>query len=293
MLDIVAPIRAWNSRRLKKRRLQQISVKPKDKKLAVLGIVKNEELNIEEWVAHYLWQGADTIFVIDNGSEDSTVEKLAPWIQNGAVRLIELPERHKQVLHYRTAIRHFEIEKTYEWLLIADSDEFWFCKNGDKLRTALDEYAFTDLIYVNWTIFGDGGHDRHPNGLRRSLIHRRPELGAHRDAKWICRTDRLNGGKNITIHKVENINSRRVISDNQRFQINHYMTQSRQYFFQVKARRGSASSPRYDNVRNESYFNHFSKVCTVEDTLLVDQLAGRTKDVGSRFGLAEPVEAEV
>jgi hypothetical protein len=80
-------------------------------RLGVLAIMKNEALNLDEWVEHYLWMGAGPIWLIDNGSTDDSVTKARSWEARGKVRLIELPKPHRQRIHYWTAFRSFDIAK--------------------------------------------------------------------------------------------------------------------------------------------------------------------------------------
>ena len=109
-------------------------------RLGVLAIMKNEFINIDEWVEHYLWVGAAKIYLMDNGSTNDTLQKARKWQEAGCVDIIELPEKYKQVQRYRTAIKYFQIERNCDWLLVADVDEFWSCPNGDSITKALQEF---------------------------------------------------------------------------------------------------------------------------------------------------------
>lgn len=71
----------------------------------VLGIMKNEARNIVEYVSHYRWQGAEKIYLIDNGSTDETLELIKPFLEDGTVELVQLHQRWKQAQHYWTAIK--------------------------------------------------------------------------------------------------------------------------------------------------------------------------------------------
>ena len=86
--------------------------------------MKNEARNIVEYVSHYRWQGAEKIYLIDNGSTDETLELIKPFLEDGTVGLVQLHQRWKQSQHYWTAIKKFDIRKKSKWLFIADIDEF-------------------------------------------------------------------------------------------------------------------------------------------------------------------------
>jgi hypothetical protein len=241
--------------------------------LCVMGIMKNESLNIDEWMAHYLWQGADHVVLIDNGSDDDTLEKARRWEGTGKLSRIVLTERWRQREHYWTAFRRFRLRDRFEWLLVADLDEFWFCKDGSSLAAALADYRDFDVVYANWSVFGSGGHVRHPDGLRRNLTMRHPFLAPHAARKWACRTDVVRSRRSMDVHVVFGADSSRVVSDNEKFQINHYVTQSVEFFSTVKMRRGDATVPELESTRTQQYFDHYDMLCTREDRLLADRVA--------------------
>lgn len=246
---------------------------PPREKIGLLAIMKNEAMNLREWVEHYRWQGVDRIFLIDNGSTDGGPELIEKEIHAGYVELFVRPESHQQWAHYQAALVQARICERVEWLVMADLDEFWFSPGSD-LRTALalDDLREIDLIYANWKMFGACGHQNHPPGLRRHFTLRNPALGQHADTKWICRTDAITHRRNISIHKVSGVDSARVVSDNVHFHLNHYPIQSLEYFTKVKMTRGDASSPGSDTVRTLDYFHRYDAPATCEDRLLADSL---------------------
>jgi hypothetical protein len=234
--------------------------------------MKNESMNIVEWVEHYKNEGVTAIYLIDNGSDDDTLNKIQIYIKSGLVKLIILPERHKQKEHYWTAINHFNITKKCEWLIIADIDEFWFCKDGTKLNEVWPEFHGYDVVYVNWSIFGSNGYDQHPSSLRKFLTKKQPHLASNMLTKWACRTSIIQSIENIDIHKIRGGCSARTIADNQAFQINHYVTQSKEYFAKVKMRRGDVIKALNDDIRDWAYFESYDTPCTEIDELLSSRI---------------------
>jgi len=237
--------------------------------VGVLAIMKNEAMNIREWLDHYFWIGADRIFLIDNGSDDNSVELVRSHPLSDRVDLLLRPEPHRQGHHYREAYDLLKIRERVEWLIIADIDEFWFRKDGGSIKELLSRYHVVDLVYTNWSVFGSNGFDHHPASLRRDLTMRRPKLAAHENTKWICRTSALRA-EQIYTHKIRDIDSRRVISDNVELQLNHYVIQSREYFEKVKMVRGDASRAENDGIRDWGYFEARDVACTATDTTLKD-----------------------
>ena len=192
--------------------------------------------------------------------------------RGGKVECISRPQRHNQANHYRHAIHTFRLREKYEWLLIADLDEFWFCKDGSLVGEVLREetYAKVNLIYVNWTMFGSGGFVQQPVSVREAFVMRRHEMDDC--TKWICRLPHLRWVRNIWIHNVSGYDSARVVPGHNRFQLNHYAIQSRAYFEKVKMTRGDVNDSASDFVRDWAYFDAYDSDTSVEDRVLARQV---------------------
>lgn len=239
-----------------------------------MTIVKNEALNMREWLDHYFWQGAAHIFVIDNGSTDATVQIVENHPNRVDITLFRLDRPYRQTEHYRHVFKTSKIKKRFRWLIISDADEFWFAKLGQGLPGALAELDDFDLVYCNWTIFGTSGHNAHPASLRSELKSCQPALGPHQFSKWAVKTDAIRRLSSIGIHKISGCRSSHTISDNERLQINHYFTQSMRYWTEVKMRRGDAFDPANDTARNMRMFDEIEAGCTVQDHLLAGLVRG-------------------
>lgn len=261
---LVPALKEWTLARLARRRTDL-------PRLGVLGIMKNEALNIDEWVEHYLWMGASQICLIDNGSTDDTVAKARAWEARGKVRLMELAKQHRQRLHYRRAFDRFRMARSCDWLLIADLDEFWFCPNGDTLQVALAEFPEIDVIYSNWAVFGSSGLVAHPPSIREAFTLRRPGLARH--GKYICRTRALSGPNDLHLHRVKSPVPLRTVTEMQRFQLNHYPIQSLDFFRSVKMTRGDAGNAAKDSMRDMDYFRKQDEGCVETDRRLADLVA--------------------
>lgn len=263
--SFIQKISIWNRARLQNRNRGNYPYS-----LAVLGIMKNEAMNIDEWVSHYIAVGADKIFLIDNGSTDETIQKAKAWVKTGKVALIELPKPHRQRQHYWTAIKHFQIRKLYRWLLLVDLDEFWFCQDNSSLTQKLAENEDLQLIYANWRMFGSSGLVKHPTSIREACIHQDPNLASHQFRKFMCKTKILRYRSQLKIHSIGGANSRKTVSDNHNFSLNHYPIQSREFFESAKMQRGDVNSLKHSNTRDWAYFDLYDAPCTQENRLLSD-----------------------
>lgn len=264
-------IRRANRSRLARLRQRSALIR-KPSVLGVMEIIKNESANIQEWIEHYLWQGAGKIYLIDNGSTDNTLAKVAPFVTSGQVSLTVRPGKWQQAAHYWAAFRQFNIARDCEWLTVADIDEYWFFKDGRRPSDVIisDYISDLDLIYSNWAMLGNSGHLAQPHSIRRAMVMRLHELAHYMNRKWMCRTARITSGNAIS-----GVNSARVITDTQNLQINHYIVQSRDYFQAVKMTRGDAMSRFNETVRDMACFDGVDAAAMFRDELLASMVAAR------------------
>ncbi|MGA2143245.1 MAG: glycosyltransferase family 2 protein [Brevinematales bacterium] len=120
---------------------------PNIKDFAVISLVKNGSPHIDAFIRHYKALGAGHFFIIDNGSDDNTVEMLKKF-DNITLYSTLLP--HKL---FECEIRRFVIEShcRNKWCIYADIDEFFdfpfSVKIGMKgLISYLSENNYTALV---------------------------------------------------------------------------------------------------------------------------------------------------
>lgn len=253
------------------RKFRSIILEDRRDELAVLSIMKNESLNVLEWIDHYVWQGVDHIYIIDNGSSDDMVNKIDGSQHRSRITLIQAPEKHKQKKHYRRAIASQKLKKKFRWLLIVDADEFCFPLKHSTLTEALRGLDWFDLIYMQWTYFGCPKQDQHPNSLRSDLIYRHEELGPHIATKFFVKTSRI-GRKSVQVHKFRGARSERTVTANDIFQLNHYQTQSLHFWKTVKMTRGDVNIAAWEFKRSMQEFDDFNAKAVVRDELLAKRV---------------------
>ena len=231
-------------------------------KLSLLAQMKNETMNLKIWIEHYLWQGVEKIYLIDNGSTDEPLKILQPYIDKGILYYISLPEKHKQAEHYRKVINDEDLINKTEWLIICDLDEFFY-GFPNKLIYTIDEYKTYDIIYSNWLMFGSDGLVEHPKDIRKSIIWRDNEFAHHK--KYIFKPNKVKTD-DINIHGIDNISN--IITVNDKIRLNHYPIQSLEFFTKVKMTRGSAANVKNDNIRDMEYFNAYNENKNYKDDVL-------------------------
>jgi hypothetical protein len=236
-------------------------------KLCVYSQFKNEGMVIKTWLDHYIWQGVEHFYLVDNGSDDNSYEVIRPYIEKGLITYYNLPEKHKQVPNYKQIVETAELKNTTKWLISCDIDEFFY-GYPNKLIYTIDDFDNYDIVYSNWRMFGSDGLENQPEDIRKSIIYRSPEL--HKLTKYIFKPSKLDNYDQLEIHWVDNMDNK--IIENEKIRLNHYPIQSLEYFTKVKMSRGAADGAIHENVRNMDYFREYDKGKTYKDTDLQELL---------------------
>ena len=108
---------------------------------------------------------------------------------------------------------------------------------------------------------------------------RHPHLGVtHEMSKWIVKTTALTQGGSIGVHCISGLDSCLTTTDTERFQINHYITQSLPFWRDIKMTREDAHDWVKDSVRDLQTFIKINLKSTVKDTNWLDLLSAFGKD---------------
>jgi hypothetical protein len=238
--------------------------------LSVLAQFKNETMNLKLWLDHYLWQGVQHFYLIDNGSTDNPMSILNDYINKGLVSYFYRPKKASQVQNYRNIFaKHIWIQ-TY-WLAVVDLDEFLYGVDN-KLSTKLKSLEYYNLIYCNWFVYGTSGCIKHPTDVRLSNIHRHPNIDLV-NTKYIFKPLSVIHPSQLWIHWLVYPNSNRKIETgnkirvaNNLIRLNHYVCQSEEFFTKVKSVRGDATH--HGNKWTRDFFEIHDKPATFIDETL-------------------------
>lgn len=118
--------------------------------------VRNETLYLNEFVAYYILQGADHIYIYDNQSQPSVTEILLPGARPFCTIIPWPGEGVKFAVMQHWG--HF-FGRDCEWVAMIDCDEF--IQPLHHLKT-IREFLLTQpkvvsAIAINWVFFGDNG----------------------------------------------------------------------------------------------------------------------------------------
>ena len=264
--------------------------------LCLLAIFKNESHILKEWVEHYLNQGVDKIFLVDNGSTDNYYSILQPYISTGKVDLVKDNKKYAQTELYN---KHFLHKcKAYDWVIVCDLDEFIY---GRKYCNSIKDFlnkvhpSFSQ-VFIPWKMFGSNGYDtmekEQPSSVTSTFTKRINNNDTRHNrfrsfiykghikyiyCKTIIRTKYL---LKIGVHHSETSSNRYMTSyvlqnnhintnkdfveinediiENSALHLNHYAIQSLNWFMKVKATRGDINAANNENVRNKDYFKEYN-----------------------------------
>ena len=261
---------------------------PPSHDLALLAIFKNEALSLEVWLNHYLWQGVTHFFLIDNGSNDKSLEILQPYIDQNLVTYERRPEPFKQAEHYSYFFNKHDIKSRAKWLLMVDLDEFVYGKAMPLREYVTDHIESTgvEVIHFYWVVFGSielnvksNGNDPFVmGGLADNMFHAKdPRLALTMSrgefytlSKYMFRTNTLLFAQQIEIHSLIHDNKYWKdghVYDMTRVYCNHYWTQSKAYWA-IKIERGSAFQENWRKSWN--FYEERNSQHTNNNTMLRD-----------------------
>ena len=121
----------------------------------VVAIYKNESEGMNEWLTHYVNEGCEKFYLIDNGSTDDCQQVLQKY--KDMICLVHDPTKHAQAQLYNT---HFldKIHK-HKWVVLCDLDEFIYSRRQYKTIKSYLESLDNNIseISIPWKMFGSNG----------------------------------------------------------------------------------------------------------------------------------------
>ena len=256
---------------------------------------KDEDTILQEWLVHYIREGVQHFYLIDDGSTDTSQDILRPFITRGLVTLmVDDRKAHTPALsmveRYNLLFQPFFHSST--WMLHVDLDEFLYGRGmsiAGYLRGVAPEVG---CISVPWKHFGSSGHVEQPRqGIVQSFLWRetfqKGMLG-----KSIFRTAAV---RSIDMHwqmlkpgyrsgypmAGGRMGSQSALSGNTQhldgeqlleqlaIHLNHYRVRWRKWYVSVKMTRGIAD--RDVSVYDEDYFERFNAHDILDDELAIRQ----------------------
>ncbi len=164
--------------------------------ISVLAMFKNESSMIKEWIDHYLAEGVEHFYLIDNSSTDDTTDKISRY----STYLTLIKDARSMTTGTQTFLfNHLylnKIKNETEWLIICDIDEYIYARNRcvqimDVLKKLPPN---VEKIWIPWKCFGSNGYITEPKDIIQSFTKRSAHISATMEhGKVICRTQNLIG----------------------------------------------------------------------------------------------------
>lgn len=252
-----------NNNSLLTNKIENKILKLKPYHIAVLAIFKNESHILKEWIQHYLNEGVDKFYLIDNGSTDDFKSQIEPFYKN--VELFYRPQPFSQKEIYNEIFQIIKLNCS--WLIVCDLDEFIFTPpNKPNLKQFLNDRPQTvGQIKIPWLMFGSNGNISQPESVIHGFTSRQKYDGSIKnECKSIIRCEAV---KFLDLHS--SILKKGFVSElicdplteenieNSLIRLNHYAIQSLEFFEKVKMKRGDATSNTLQNIRNLEYFKNY------------------------------------
>ena len=245
--------------------------------ISILAIFKNESSIIGEWLNHYMREGVEHFYLIDNGSTDDINDTLSRYSNITLIKDDRIATTETQTF----LINHYylnTIKNETEWIIICDVDEYIYARNRNlQIMDVLKKLPINvEKIWIPWKCFGSNGCITQPNGVIWSFTKRSAIISAQMEhGKVICRTQNLigilAGGSMVELsenniyylcngQQLENCKSNDRVFHALSLHLNHYMQMTE-----------------FHNM-DEIWVSNMDETCTqVEDDELMQKIHKRTK----------------
>lgn len=242
--------------------------------LSIASIFKNESHILPEWLTYYHKMGVEHFYLVNNNSTDNYQSAIKPYLNN--ITLFHETKHACQLEAYNEIILPIA-KQTTKWLLVVDLDEFVYNPKGINFTKLLHNYNQIAAVSAPWIFFGSNQQIKQPksviegftsrmyygtgesvnvkNFYQTKYLQRLYPHHAEFTEPHLCTVSskshtRLVNGQD-TVYENDLKNDRFV------FLTNHYAIQSKEFFFNIKTKRGDVHNPKNDNLRNEAYFRQY------------------------------------
>lgn len=229
-------------------------------KLSVMAMFKNESWIIKEWIEHYLTEGVEHFYLIDNGSTDDYENKITEYMKYITLTKDSTRLPYGTQSYLCNKIYLDVIKNETEWIIICDIDEYIYARNGyEKITYLLDTMSSNiETIWIPWKVFGSNGNIQQPSSVisgftKRSnqpdsfLGHGKSIVRAKNLVNFGCCGHYVEVENNSTIH-TPNKDNYYLFDFNENscskfnLSLNHYMLLSEEYYTNIKCNRGGGES---------------------------------------------------
>lgn len=152
--------------------------------IALVGVAKNEDHYIQEWIDYHTKLGFNHIFIYTNFWEYTNSQDHVTVLKvniNGSVAA---------TTHSYNDFKRNKSEG-YDWVAFFDLDEFLCLNQHNNVKDFLSNYNDCNAIGINWAMFGNGNQDKvinnNYNVLSRFKTRAIESFEPCKNIKTICR----------------------------------------------------------------------------------------------------------
>lgn len=250
-------------------------------KLAVVAIIKNEALYLDEWITYYnRICGVEHFYLYNNNSDDNTKTVLKKYEDIGLVTLIDFPGNMRQVDAYNLTIVKYR--RCVKYLIVIDADEFlYFDRNKTNnlymLLNMLLKKPKIGSVGINWCMYGSGHQNSYENKpvIERFVYRGRKENDSNHYIKSIVNPRLTIGFYKAHINRcfpgihIVNCKGERIVESktdvviHEPLRLNHYFTKSKEEY-EKKRSRGMADQK---GIRDECNFEMYDLNDVFDDSM--------------------------
>ncbi len=239
--------------------------------LAICTIQRDRGPWIREWVEFHKIVGFDKFYIFLHNCTDNSSEVVLELSKKYDITtfIVSNDVVRPQLAAYQYCYHHFG--DFHDWIAFIDGDEFLYSPHEISIKPTLDHYNLHELsaIGVYWLCFGSSCHIIEPEGLiTENYRYRAPNnFIGNKHIKSIVKGGQKNNFSVLnnshffkTLNGTFDTNFRTIshgLTENDpcfdKLIINHYVTQSREYFDNFKKISGGADTSS-QMVRNEDWW---------------------------------------
>lgn len=165
-----------------------------------------DEFFVKEWVDYYLSQGVDSIYIVDDDSEDKSIYDFASNKEYENVNIIYEKRNYANT----TTVQQWALDKNspsnkifkskirgnYKWMIYCDVDEFIVTKKHFNLtireRLQKIENNVTSIA-IPWVLMSGAKFSKNPKSVLREVVYRHDhdKKHPHPVGKFRCRYDEI------------------------------------------------------------------------------------------------------
>jgi hypothetical protein len=263
-------------------------------RLAICTIQRDRGQWLKEWFGFHYAVGVRKFYFFAHKCTDNTSQVILELKNFFDIEAFEIDPNveRPQLSAYQHAYQNYSHE--FDWMAFIDGDEFLFPTHHLDLRETLENFSYKKMsaLAVYWACFGSSGHTFEPKGLVTENYRWRASVDfeANRHIKSIVMGRQgihfsilnnshyfktINGTFDSVMHP---INGGLTTYDPcyELIRINHYVTQSLEYFRNFKKKSGAADvSPNY--IRPDAWWEQHDRNEIFDSSL--DHINSKIKNV--------------